>query len=40
MNEALARETHLGRKSATYHIDVVAGEETIATFTGTVYRKG
>lgn len=38
--EAVARETHLGRKTATYHIDVLAGEETIATFTGTVYRKG
>jgi len=38
--EAIARETHLGRKTATYHIDVVAGEETIASFTGTVHRKG
>ncbi|MEQ9592967.1 MAG: hotdog fold thioesterase [Cyclobacteriaceae bacterium] len=36
---AIARETHLGKTIATYHVDVTSGEKLIATFTGTVYRK-
>ena len=37
--EARARETHLGKTTATYHIELSIGEKLIASFTGTVYRK-
>ena len=37
--KAAARETHLGKTVATYHVDVTSDEKLIATFTGTVYRK-
>ncbi|HEX7022844.1 MAG TPA: hydroxyphenylacetyl-CoA thioesterase PaaI [Trueperaceae bacterium] len=36
--EALAREEHLGRRVATYRIEVRRGDEPVALFTGTVYR--
>jgi acyl-CoA thioesterase len=37
--EITARETHRGRSTATYHIEIVLGSILIATFTGTVFRK-
>jgi acyl-CoA thioesterase len=37
--EATARETHLGKTTATYHIEITAKDKRIASFTGTVYRK-
>ncbi|HCM77508.1 MAG TPA: phenylacetic acid degradation protein PaaD [Cytophagales bacterium] len=37
--EAVAREIHLGKNIATYHIEVMAENKRIASFTGTVYRK-
>ncbi|MFZ1809074.1 MAG: PaaI family thioesterase [Cyclobacteriaceae bacterium] len=37
--EATARETHLGKTVATYHIEVISDNKRIASFTGTVYRK-
>jgi acyl-CoA thioesterase len=37
--EAIARETHLGKTIATYHIEVFTENKIIASFTGTVYRK-
>ena len=37
--EAVAKETHLGRKTATYHVEVSSENEIVASFTGTVYRK-
>ncbi len=36
--EAVAREIHLGKKLATYLIEVSCGENLLASFTGTVYR--
>jgi acyl-CoA thioesterase len=36
---AIARETHLGKTIATYHIEVTSDNKRIASFTGTVYRK-
>lgn len=36
--EALAREEHLGRRVATYRVEVRRESELIALFTGTVYR--
>lgn len=36
--KAVAREVHLGRKLATYLIEVSTKEKLLATFTGTVYR--
>ncbi len=35
---AIASEEHLGRRVATYRVELRRGEETIALFTGTVYR--
>ncbi|RDI94953.1 hydroxyphenylacetyl-CoA thioesterase PaaI [Meiothermus sp. QL-1] len=35
---ALAREEHLGRRTATYRIEVMCGERRVALFTGTVFR--
>ncbi len=37
--EATAQETHLGKTTATYHIEITANGKRIASFTGTVYRK-
>ena len=37
--EAVAKETYLGRKTATYHVEVSSENEIVASFTGTVYRK-
>jgi len=37
--EAVARETHLGKTIATYHIAIHQADKLIATFTGTVFRK-
>jgi acyl-CoA thioesterase len=37
--EITARETHRGRSTATYHIEITAEASLIATFTGTVFRK-
>jgi acyl-CoA thioesterase len=34
-----ASETHRGRSTATYHIEIASGATLIATFTGTVFRK-
>lgn len=39
MIEVKARETHLGRSTATYHIELTSEQNLIATFTGTVFRK-
>ncbi len=36
--EAKAHETHLGKTTATYHIEITAQDKRIASFTGTVYR--
>lgn len=36
--EAVASEEHLGRRVATYRVEVRREEETVALFTGTVYR--
>jgi acyl-CoA thioesterase len=38
--EAIAREVNLTRRTGVYQIEVRSGSELIATFTGTVYRKG
>jgi acyl-CoA thioesterase len=38
--EAIAREVNLTRRTGVYQIEVRSGGELIATFTGTVYRKG
>ena len=35
---AMAREIHLGRKLATYLIEVTCENKVVASFTGTVYR--
>ena len=35
---AIAKEVHLGRKLATYLIEVTCAEKVVASFTGTVYR--
>lgn len=37
--EIRTHETHRGRSTATYHIEVRSEEYLIATFTGTVFRK-
>ena len=37
--EAVAKETHLGKRIATYHIELFNEHKIIASFTGTVYRK-
>ena len=37
---AHAREVHLGRKVASYHVDVRVEDASVAAFTGTVYRLG
>jgi acyl-CoA thioesterase len=37
--EISARETHRGRSTATYHIEITTEASLIATFTGTVFRK-
>jgi acyl-CoA thioesterase len=37
--EAKAQETYLGKTTATYHIEISAKDERVASFTGTVYRK-
>lgn len=37
--EAEARAEHLGRRVATYRIDVRVGAEPVALFVGTVYRR-
>jgi acyl-CoA thioesterase len=36
--EATAREEHLGRRVATYRVDITRQGETVASFGGTVYR--
>ncbi|UCH26865.1 MAG: hotdog fold thioesterase [Trueperaceae bacterium] len=36
--EATAREEHLGRRVATYRVDITRQGETVALFSGTVYR--
>lgn len=36
--EAVAREEYLGRRVATYRVDVRRGQELVGLFTGTVYR--
>ena len=36
--EALATEEYLGRRVATYRVEVRRGNEVVALFTGTVYR--
>lgn len=36
--EASAREEHLGRRVATYRVELRRQEELVALFTGTVYR--
>ena len=36
--EAVASEVHLGRRVATYHIEVRRGEAVVAVLSGTVYR--
>lgn len=36
--EALANEEYLGRRVATYQVEVRRGNELVALFTGTVYR--
>jgi acyl-CoA thioesterase len=36
--EAIAKEIHLGRKIATYNIEVLSEEKLLGTFVGTVYR--
>lgn len=36
--EAFASEENLGRRTATYRIEIKRGEQTIALFTGTVFR--
>jgi acyl-CoA thioesterase len=38
--EAEAREENLGRRTATYRIEVRRGQQIIALFTGTVFRMG
>jgi acyl-CoA thioesterase len=37
--EATATEVHLGRSTALYRIEVRSGDQLLATFTGTVFRK-
>jgi acyl-CoA thioesterase len=37
--EITAQETHRGRSTATYHVEITSETNLIATFTGTVYRK-
>ncbi|MFY7998785.1 MAG: hotdog fold thioesterase [Candidatus Kapaibacteriota bacterium] len=37
--EVSARETHRGRSTATYHIELTTSGNLLATFTGTVFRK-
>ncbi|WP_018465792.1 hydroxyphenylacetyl-CoA thioesterase PaaI [Calidithermus timidus] len=37
--EALATEENLGRRTATYRIEIRRGAELVALFTGTVFRK-
>lgn len=37
--EAVAKETYLGKKTATYHVEVRSENEIVASFTGTVYRR-
>lgn len=34
-----ARAEHVGRRVATYRVEVTSGQETVALFTGTVYRR-
>jgi len=36
--EAVATEENLGRRTATYRIEIRRGDELVALFTGTVYR--
>ena len=36
--EATATEEHLGRRVATYRVEIKRDEQTVALFTGTVYR--
>lgn len=36
--EAIATEEHLGRRVATYRIEIKRGEQSVALLTGTVYR--
>ena len=36
---ATASEVHLGRSTSLYRVDIRCGDELIATFTGTVFRK-
>ena len=36
---ATASEVHLGRSTGLYRIDVCCGDQLLATFTGTVFRK-
>ncbi|MBN2083955.1 MAG: hydroxyphenylacetyl-CoA thioesterase PaaI [Anaerolineales bacterium] len=36
---ATAAEVHLGRSTGLYRVDVRSGDQLIATFTGTVFRK-
>ncbi len=36
--EAQAQEVHLGRRTATYRVEVLAEGRLVALFTGTVYR--
>jgi acyl-CoA thioesterase len=38
--EAVCTEENLGRRVATYRVEVRRGEEAVALFTGTVYRLG
>jgi acyl-CoA thioesterase len=36
---AIATEVHLGRSTGLYRVDVRSGDQLVATFTGTVFRK-
>lgn len=39
MLEAVASEEHLGRRVATYRVEIRRGADTVALFIGTVYRR-
>jgi len=36
---AIAHEKHLGKSTATYHIEILSGSKLVATSTGTVFKK-
>ncbi len=37
--KAVASETHLGKTTASYHVELLSEDKLIASFAGTVYRK-